>query len=87
MFVTSVSSEEIAALVKMQLGDDADWDIHSFAVTGSTGNDITFSIPRVAVSVMYQDEELVKRASDLVDRVIAGEEITDEDVAKETPEP
>ena len=87
MFITSVSSDEIAALVKMQLGDDADWDIHSFAVTGNTGNDITYSIPRVAVSVMYQDEGLVKRASDLVDRVIAGEEITDEDVAKETPAP
>ena len=87
MFTTSISSEEISALVKMQLGDGGDWNIKSFAVTGNTGNDITFSIPRVAVSVMYQDEALVKRAADLVDLVIAGEELTDELVAKETPAP
>ena len=34
---------------------------------------------------MYQDESLVKHAVDLVDRVIAGEEIMDEDVLLERP--
>ena len=87
MFITSVSADEISALVKMQLSDSAEWNIKSFAVTGNTGNDITFSIPRMPVSVMYQDEALVERASNLVDRVLAGEEITDEDVMKETPAP
>ena len=84
MFVTDVSMEEIQALVKMQLGDGGDWNIKTFAVTGPTGNDITYSIPRVAVSVMYQDEALVQRASELVDRVIAGEILEDEDVLRET---
>ena len=87
MFITSISGDEISALVKMQLDDGAEWNIKSFAVTGNTGSDITYSIPRVPVSVMYQDETLVKHAVDLVDRVIAGEEITDEDVIPETAAP
>ena len=84
MFITNVSSEEIQSLVKMQLRDGGDWNIKSFAVTGNTGNDITFSIPRTPVSVMYQDEALVRRGAELVDRVIAGEILEDEDVARET---
>ena len=87
MFLTSIDSDEIASLVKMQLDDGAEWTVKSFAVTGNTGSDITYSIPRTPVSVMYQDEALVKHASDLVDRVIDGEELTDEDVLIETPAP
>ena len=85
MFLTSIGSDELSSLVKMQLDDGAEWNIKSFAVTGNTGSDITYSIPRTPVSVMYQDESLVKHAVDLVDRVIAGEEIMDEDVLLERP--
>ena len=87
MFLTSVSGDEISSLVKMQLDDGAEWNIKSFAVTGNTGNDITYSIPRVPVSVMYQNETLIKHAADLVDRVIDGETLMDEDVILETPAP
>ena len=87
MFLTSIDSDEIASLVKMQLDDGAEWTVKSFAVTGNTGSDITYSIPRTRVSVMYQDETLVKHAAELVDMVIEGEEITDEDVLLETPAP
>ena len=34
-FVTSFSQEQISALVRMQLGDLASWDIQSYTVTGS----------------------------------------------------
>ena len=87
MFLTSIDSDEIASLVKMQLDDGAEWTVKSFAVTGNTGSDITYSIPRTRVSVMYQDETLVKHAAELVDMVIEGKEITDEDVLLETPAP
>ena len=87
MFLTSVSGDEISSLVKMQLDDGAEWNIKSFAVTGNTGNDITYSIPRVPVSVMYQNETMIKHAADLVDRVIDGETLMDEDVMLETPAP
>lgn len=80
MFATSFSSKELSDLVKMQLADGAQWNVHSFAVTGSTGMEFTYSIPRTRLSVMYQDKALVAKAADLVDRVISGETILDEDV-------
>ena len=36
---------------------------------------------------MYQNETLIKHASDLVDRVIDEETLTDEDVMQETTNP
>ena len=86
MFVTNFSGTEISDLVRMQLGDGADWNVKSFAVTGANGSEITYSIPGSRVSVMYPDDELVARAASLVDRVIAGDELEDEDVAIEAPE-
>ena len=80
MFVTSFSSKELSDLVKMQLNDGADWNVHSFAVTGSNGMELTYSIPRTRLSVMYQDKALVAKAANLLDRVISGETISDEDV-------
>ena len=80
MFVTSFSSKELSDLVKMQLNDSAQWNVHSFAVTGSNGMEFTFSIPRTRLSVMYQDKTLVAKASDLVNRVISGDTIQDDDV-------
>ena len=81
MFVTNLSGDEIATLVRMQLNDNAEWNVKSFAVTGGDGSEITYSIPRLRVYVMYQNPQLVSRAANLVDRVIAGETITDADVS------
>lgn len=85
MFVTNFSGSEISDLVRMQLGDGADWNVKSFAVTGPNGSEITYSIPGARVSVMYPDNALVERASALVDRVIAGDVLQDEDVAIDAP--
>lgn len=80
MFLTNISSKEISDLVKMQLDDRADWNVQSFAVTGNTGMEYTFSIPHSRASVMYQDTQLVAKATQLVDRVISGDTLSDEDV-------
>lgn len=80
MFITNISSKEISDLVKMQLGDGADWNVQSFAVTGNTGMEYTFSIPNARASVMYPDESLIQKASELVNRVIAGDTIQEEDI-------
>ena len=37
-FVTSLSSGQIAALVRMQLSDFAAWDIQNYSVTGSSSS-------------------------------------------------
>lgn len=84
MFVTNVSSDQISELVKMQLSDGAEWNVKSYAVTGAGGSEITYSIPRMRVYVMFQDKDLVDRGINLVDRVINGEILTDADVAKQS---
>ena len=80
MFVTSMEMSEISQLVKMQLDDMAMWDVQSFAVTGNNGREITYSIPGLYASVMYQDEGYIAHASELINRVMADEKLTAEDV-------
>ena len=81
MFATSLTADEISALVKMQLKDMAQWNISSYAVTGYDGSDVTYSMPGTNLYVMYQDEAMVAHGAALADRVIAGEILTDADMA------
>lgn len=81
MFITNLSSDEISGLVKMQLSDGADWNVKTFAVTGGDGSEYTYSIPSMRAYVMYQDESYVNRGAKLVQRVLAGETLTEKDVA------
>lgn len=80
MFATNMERSEINDLVKMQLSDMASWKISTFAVTGAGDSRITYSIPGLHVYVMHPNDELVAQASELIDRVIAGEILTGEDV-------
>lgn len=80
MFKTSISMDEISKLVKMQLNDMASWNVQSFAVTGKGGKEKTYSSPGVYAYVMHPDEDVVEYAATLVDRVLAGEILTEEDV-------
>lgn len=81
MFVTSMSSDDMNSLVKMQLSDMASWNIKQYSVTGGDGKEITYSMPGVTTYVMYQDTELVAHASSLINKVIAGDVLTDDDVS------
>lgn len=80
MFATNMERSEINDLVKMQLSDMASWKISTFAVTGTGDSRITYSIPGLHVYVMHPNDELVAQASELIDRVIAGEILTGDDV-------
>jgi len=80
MFVTDFGSENISKLVKMQLTDMASWNVQSYAVTGYTGSAETYSMPGEYVSVMYCDDDMVAFGSDLIDKVFAGEILTEQDV-------
>lgn len=80
MFVTSMEMGEISQLVKMQLSDMAQWNIQTYAVTGVNGSEITYSIPGARASVMYQDEGMIAYGTQLIQRVMAGETLTEEDV-------
>lgn len=81
MFVTSLSSDEINSFARMQIDDMPSWNTQSYAVVGSNGSEYTYSMPNQAAYVMYPDQSSVERARNLIDRVMAGENLTAEDVA------
>lgn len=78
--VTNMESDEIDALVKMQLNDLASWNVKSYAVTGTGGSDVTYSMPGQNLYVTYPDQSSVNRGASLVDKVLTGGTLTDEDV-------
>lgn len=80
MFMTDLSDSDIAAMVKMQLTDNPQWNVKSYAVTGQDGSEYTYSAPSSLAYVMYQDADMVSTASELVDKVLNGKTLTDEDV-------
>ena len=73
-FVTSLSQEQISALVRMQLGDLASWDIESCSVTGSSGKSSQcYSAKGQSLYVMKPDESSVNKAKELIASVLGGE--------------
>ena len=78
MFVTDISMDDISKLVKMQLSDLATWNIQSYAVIGPSGEDKTYTAGYA--SVVFPDEGSVEFGTELIDRVIAGDILTEQDV-------
>ena len=73
-FVTSLSQEQISALVRMQLGDLANWDIQSYTVTGSSGTSTQcYSAKGQKLYVMKPDEDSVSKAKEMIATVLGGE--------------
>ena len=79
-FTTSLEMSDISSLVKMQLNDMASWDIQSFAVFGTGGSETTFSSPGSHAYVMHPDKDVVKYASELIQKVLDGGKLTKDDV-------
>lgn len=79
-FRCGFTQEEIAALVKMQLNDLAEWNIKSFSVTGSGDFNTSYSLPNLETYVMVPDEISVGHAKKLVDMVYSGKTIEDDDL-------
>ena len=74
-FVTSFSSGQIAALVRMQLSDFAAWDIQNYSVTGSSSSSTRcYSAQGQKLYVMLPDEASVDGARALIQSVLSGEE-------------
>lgn len=73
-FVTSLSSNQIAALVRMQLSDFASWDIENYSVTGSSSSSThCYSAQGQKLYVMKPDEDSVAAAQALIQSVLSGE--------------
>ena len=73
-FVTSLSQDQISALVRMQLSDFADWDIESYTVTGSSGTSTKcYSAKGQKLYVMLPDDASVAKAKEMIASVLGGE--------------
>ena len=73
-FVTSLSSNQITALVRMQLSDFAAWDIENYSVTGSSSSSThCYSAQGQKLYVMKPDEDSVAGAQELIQSVLSGE--------------
>lgn len=79
-FKTDLEMSDISKLVKMQLTDMAKWNISTFAVYGTDGSEKTYSDPTCYAYVMYPDEGVVKYAGALVQKVLNGDILTQEDL-------
>ena len=80
MFSTSMSAQAIGKLVQLQLTEMPSWDIHSFAVTGDNGNDRCWAVGNGYGYVMYPHMDEVEYAAELIQKVLDGETLTDEDL-------
>lgn len=80
MFTTDLPQENIRQLVKTQLSDSASWTIHTYAVNGTDAMDETYSMPGMDLCVTYPDQPSIDLASQLIDRVMAGEILVPEDL-------
>jgi LCP family protein required for cell wall assembly len=78
-FATDMPADKIGELVKMQLADGGDWNIQSYGVSGKGARRSTFSMGSRSLYVALQDPDSVAHAKELIDRVFAGDKLTDAD--------
>lgn len=80
MIATNIEQENISKLVKMQLSDNAQWNVLSYAVTGYDSTKTTYSMPGMACYVMQPNQSSVDYAKELASRVMNGEILTQDDM-------
>lgn len=74
-FQTSVPYDLVASLVRDQLNNGGSWNVVTYSVDGTGGNEIPYSMGQYAY-VMYPDESTVATAKDLIQQVYDGKEVT-----------
>ena len=72
-FVTNMPMNRITSLIKMQLTNNYSWNIISNSLNGIDDSNYTYSAPNTKVYVMSPVDESVEYASELINKVEAGE--------------
>ena len=75
-FSTTMSNEEITALIKYQLNNNPTWKMEQYMVDG-TGDTLMCAELGDAASVMVPDQSTVKTAKDKINAVLAGKSSED----------
>lgn len=71
-FITNMPYADISSLVQMQLGDMADWNIITYAVSGEGSTEYCYALGDKAW-VMIKDSSKVNTAKNMIQQVINGE--------------
>lgn len=71
-FQTSLSTEEMYALIKMQIDDMTSWDIDMISLNGSDASEYTYSYGSRKLYVMIPNEETVNNATKQINKVLIG---------------
>lgn len=71
-FETSLTSDDIAGLVRYQLDSFPSWKIHSYTLGGTGGNDYTYSYPSQLLYVTYPDATSVAKGKKMIEDVLNG---------------
>lgn len=66
-FETNMPNEQIAALVRMQLSDRAQWEIISYTAEGTNTQAQTYSMPGQKLDVIQLSEESIAMAKQLIE--------------------
>lgn len=74
-FETSMPYDEISALVREQIETGAEWNIVSYAVSGTGNSAIPYSM-NIEVYVLEPDYDMVETAKDLIQQVYDGKVIS-----------
>ncbi len=72
-FTTNMPQDKIASLVRMQLGDMAQWTITSMSVDGTGASKTTYTVPGKKAYVMIPDDTTVQRAKESIATVLGGQ--------------
>lgn len=75
-FSTTMSNDEITALIKYQLNNNPTWNMEQYMVDG-TGDTLMCAELGDAASVMVPDQSTVKLAKDKINAVLAGKSSTE----------
>ena len=73
-FETNMPRSQIAALVRMQLSDMAQWNITSYTSSGQSMYAETFSMPGQDLYVIVPDENSIAEAKEQINAVLSGEQ-------------
>ena len=77
MFVMNIPKELISSLMKNQLSDMSGWDVFSYAAKGTGTMAETYSAPGMKLSCIKPNEDSVAKATDLINKLMAGKELTE----------
>lgn len=65
-FITNLEDDNLKKMIKLQIDENADWQIEKFVLDGSNGYEYTYSYPKQKLYVMIPNEDSINTAKELI---------------------